>query len=160
MPAKPALTFSRHRVEAPLARRRGAIEIEPHARVKSSDMRVHARLWAPLRDTKGSQPVSRPSALQICGMSADREVTRRATRSEKRSEIADYDGGRCRIRTCDPCRVNSGEQASKGCAELATTGNDEGPTRACNCTDRQRVAGFREDLAARTATPSHGARSR
>src|SRR5712671_4824116 len=44
-PEKPTLPLSQHQPGARLARRRGAIEIARHARLKSSDLPVHARLW-------------------------------------------------------------------------------------------------------------------
>src|SRR5438105_1101099 len=57
-------------------------------------------------------------------------------------------GGRFRIRTCDPCRVNPCNTFSKTDAVLATSGNHVGHTPTHSCTDQQVLARFGRRLAA------------
>ena len=57
-------------------------------------------------------------------------------------------GGRCRIRTCDPCRVNARKGDGRGYLPLASIGNHDGHTSTHNWTDQQALAAFRERLAA------------
>ena len=57
-------------------------------------------------------------------------------------------GGRCRIRTCDPCRVKSANIFSNTCAGSASSGNHDGRTSTDDCTDYQDLARFGGRLAA------------
>src|SRR5437868_8194049 len=59
----------------------------------------------PTRDPKGAEDVNRPSAAAFLLHDAGsaNEATIKAPQNP--SESGADDGGRCRIRTCDPCRV-------------------------------------------------------
>src|SRR6266850_2339753 len=57
-------------------------------------------------------------------------------------------GGRCRIRTCDPCRVKAQKGVSTPYANLASSRNHDGPTAAYNGTDEQVLARFGRGLTA------------
>ena len=57
-------------------------------------------------------------------------------------------GGRCRIRTCDPCRVNPSKGTGSGSSPVATSGNHDGHTRANQSNDWLNLAAFWRPLAA------------
>src|SRR6266404_6753261 len=109
-PEKPTLPLSQHQPGAPLARRRGAIETAPHARLKSSDMPLHARLWnadrlellVPERRVHGKVQSGRDYARSAATPSRRGDVRRLAdARVASRQHLRDHSGRhRSRLHHC------------------------------------------------------------
>ena len=103
-----------HRVQRLLRHSDVRVTTGTYAHLLVEDLRAAVDAHAPVplaapptRDPKGAEDVNRPSAAAFLLHDAGsaNEATIKAPQNP--SESGADDGGRCRIRTCDPCRVKA-----------------------------------------------------